>query len=73
MTLVATAATAAPAATPMPMPLTVFIVCLYIASNLQIITIHLTSPKTAVTFMVPASPLVYAGPREKNSPPGAWA
>ena len=73
MTLVATAATAAPAATPMPMPL----------DRVHRLFVHRVKPPNHYhTFDQPQDcchfhgsrvPPGYAGPREKNSPPGAWA
>ena len=48
-----TAATAAPAAMPRPTPFTTFMLCLYMASNLQIQIAAFKTYKTAVTFSFP--------------------
>ena len=48
-----TAATAAPAAMPRPTPFTTFMLCLYMASNLQIQIAAFKTYKTAVTFEFP--------------------
>ena len=59
ITLLLTAATAAPASTPMPIPFATFIALFAIVLNLHIHNKHLTR-RNAVTISIPAALLVYS-------------